>query len=104
MRMTQIPPSRLGSRPAKGSALAAHVKEKAGFFEGVSRLFEEKTASPLGELEELAVEGDTATGHAKVTKVPDVEGGESSLKARRLSVIRDELFKFRRVKGGWLID
>ena len=76
-------------------AVAAHVKDKTGFFEAVAKLQEKKTVSPLGELEELTVEGNSATGHAKVTIVPDVEGGESPLKPGQPPVVDDKPFKFR---------
>ena len=51
-------------------AVTAHVKDKAGFYEAVAKHFDESAAkrheeepvNPLGDLEHLIVQGDTATG------------------------------------------
>jgi hypothetical protein len=83
-------------------AVVARVKDKAGFFEAVAKLSEKNPVSPLGDLEELAVHGDTATGHAKMTILP--RPGESPPKAGGPPPIYDKPFKFRRVNGGWLLD
>jgi WD40 repeat protein len=76
--------------------VAAHVKDKAGFVEAVAKYFQKRdpkqsdyyAITPLGGLEQLVVEGDTAKGRAKFT----------------YPAIYDEPFVFRRVNGGWLID
>ncbi len=93
-------------------AVAAHVKDKAGFYDAVAKYFKERAAKhhdeppicPLGDLEELTVQGDTATAHAKVTILPNVAGGETPIKPGESPAIYDKPFKFRRVNGGWLLD
>jgi hypothetical protein len=93
-------------------AIVAHVKDKAGFFEAVVKYLHERSAkrhderpvSPLADLEDLDVRGDTATGHAKETIVPNVAGGESPLVPGRSPQIYEKPFAFRRINGGWLLD
>ncbi len=93
-------------------AVTAHVKDKAGFVEAVAKHFEESTAkrheenpiSPLGDLEHLVVQGDTATGSAKETILRRIASGESPPKAGGPPSTHDKPFKFRRVNGGWLLD
>jgi hypothetical protein len=92
------------------NAVASHVKDKAGFCEAVAKHFDERAANrheenpvwPLGDLEHLVVQGDTATGSAKETILP--RGGESPLKPGQSPPIYQKPFKFRQVNGGWLLD
>jgi hypothetical protein len=89
--------------------VAAHIKDKAGFFEAVAKHFDERDAkrheeapvSPLGELEQVVVHDDMATGHAKMTILR--RPGESPPKSEKPSVY-EKPFKFRRLNGGWLLD
>jgi hypothetical protein len=85
-------------------AVAAHVKDIPGFVEAAAKLSKERPVSPLGDLRDLVVQGDTATGHAKVTIVPNVAGGETPVKPGESPAVYDRPFKFRRVDGGWLIN
>ena len=93
-------------------AVAAHIKDKAGFVAAVAKHFKERDAKrhteppvlPLGDLEHLAVHGDTASGTAKETILPYVAGGESPLKPGETPPVYEKPFKFRRMDGGWLID
>lgn len=90
--------------------LAAHIKDKAGFYEAVAKCFDERDARrhelgpimPLGDLEHLVVNDDTATGTAKQTILP--RPGESPLKPGQAPPIYEKPFKFRRINGGWLLD
>jgi hypothetical protein len=90
--------------------VAAHIKDKAGFFEAVAKHFDERDAKrhevnpvmPLGELEHLVVHDDTATGNAKETILP--RSGESPLKPGQAPPVYEKSFKFRRINGGWLLD
>jgi hypothetical protein len=91
-------------------AVTAHVKDKAGFYVAVKKHFQERDAKhhindpvwPLGDLEQLVVQGDTATGRAKETILPRAD--ESPLKPGQKPPIYERPFKFRRINGGWLID
>jgi hypothetical protein len=90
--------------------LAAHIKDKAGFCEAVAKHFDERNAKrhevdpimPLGDLEHLVVNDDTATGSAKKTILP--RPGESPLKPGQAPPIYEKPFKFRRINGEWLLD
>jgi hypothetical protein len=92
--------------------VTAHVKDKAGLVEAVAKHFEDIAAkrheenpiSPLGDLENLVVRGDTATGSAKETILRRIASGESPPKAGGPPSTHDKPFKFRRVNGGWLLD
>lgn len=92
--------------------VAAHVKDKAGFYEAVAKHFDERAAerheenpiSPLGGLEHLVVEGDTAKGSAKETILRRIASGESPPKAGGPPPIYEKPFKFRRINDGWLLD
>jgi hypothetical protein len=82
--------------------VAAHVKDKAGFFEAEINQFEKESVSPLGDLEQLVVDDHTATGRAAT---PGFHYETPPGKAHQK--IEDKIyqtFKFRRVNGGWLLD
>ena len=78
--------------------VVANVKDKAGFFEAVAKLSEKDPVWPVGDLEQVVVQSDTATGRAKLTFVPSA--GEPRPTVDKI----DKTFKFRRVNGGWLLD
>jgi len=91
-------------------AVTAHVKDKAGFYVAVTKHFEEsavkrheeKPISPIGDLEQVAVQDDTATGHAATLGFHyDTPPGKP---AQRVEDNIDKTFKFRKVNGGWLLD
>ena len=106
-----LPPPRQ-DRQLLRDVVAAHTKDKAGFCEAANKYYlekkraadhhEEKPVRPLGDLEQLAVEGDTATGKAKVTILP--RGGESPREPGQPAPVHEKPFKFRRIEGGWLLD
>ena len=58
--------------------------------------------SPLGELEDLSVQGDTATAHAKMTILPRVASGESPLQPGQSPPVYDKPVEFRRSQR-WLV-
>lgn len=77
--------------------LAAHIKDKAGFFDAVAML-SKRPISPLGGLEQIIVRGDTAAGSAKLTYIPTP--GESP----RIVNPTDKAFRFRKVDRGWSLE
>jgi hypothetical protein len=92
--------------------VAAHVKDKKGFYVAVANYFHEEDVkknlggpvSLIGELQQLDIQDDTAEGSAKETLLPDVAGGEAPLKPGESPFVHDKTFKFRRINGGWLLD
>jgi hypothetical protein len=84
-------------RDALCNFLAAHVKDKAGFFDAAANLLF-RPISPVGNLEHLGFGADTAKGDAKLTYIPPP--GESP----RVVKEHDKTFRFRKVDGGWLLD
>lgn len=90
--------------------VALHVKDKVGFVEAVGKYFDERAAKrqettpvwPLGDLENLVVQSNTATGRAKMTILP--RAGEKQKKPGQSPPIYEKPFEFRRINGGWLID
>ena len=91
-------------------AVTAHVKDKAGFYVAVTKHFEERAAklheekpvSPLGDLEHVVVQDDTATGHAATFGFHyETPPGKPTQKVEDRI---DKTFKFRRINGGWLLD
>ena len=83
--------------------LAAHVRDKPGFAEAVCNLPERPSGySPLGELKQLTVEGDTASGQAEMVNEDQVSYGNGVHKV--VCSRYDKTFHFRKVNGGWLID
>ena len=83
--------------------IAAHVKDKAGFVEAVAKLSESNPVCPLGDLENLVLRGDTATGSAKETFLPRIGNTPPPPPGQSPSVY-ERPFTFRRVNGGWLLD
>jgi hypothetical protein len=80
-------------------ALYDVTKDKVAFF-AEARKFIGKDRKPniIGDLKQVTIKGDTATGRAKVTILP--QPGDSLQKVRKT----DKTFKFRRVNGSWLLD
>jgi hypothetical protein len=78
--------------------VVAHVKDKVGFCEAVEKLFGNNPVEPLGDLEQVAVDGDTATGKAKLTLGP--LPGELPRAVDKI----DTTYRFRKIDGGWLLD
>jgi hypothetical protein len=82
--------------------VAAHVRDKAGFFEAVSNLFGGDNYEPLGELKQVTVEGDTASGQAEAMFQSWESSGDGVQKVVRSRY--EKTFHFRKVNGGWLIE
>lgn len=81
------------------AALYDATKDKVGFFTAVQKVLgEDRKANIIGDLEQVAVKGDKATGRAKITILPT--RGESRPAAETI----DKTFEFQRVNGGWLLD
>ena len=105
---TLTPPPR--DRQLLRDVVAAHIKDKAGFYEAVGKYSDKRAADrheanpvcPIGDLEQLVVQGDTATGKAKVTILP--RGGESPRRPGQPARAYEKPLKFRRINGGWLLD
>ena len=105
---TFVPPSQ--DEQLWRDVVAAHIKDKAGFYEAVAKHFderdakrhEEKPVSPLGDLEQVVVQDDTATGHAATLGFHyETPPGKPTQKVEDRI---DKTFKFRRINGGWLMD
>jgi hypothetical protein len=84
------PPPVATNRDVMRNIVSTHVKDKAGFFEANASLLEKNAITPLGDLEQIVVNGDTATGRANV--------------GRQIEDKIYKSFRFRRVNGGWLLD
>jgi hypothetical protein len=81
--------------------VAAHVRDKAGFFEAANNLFNRGDYDPLGELKQLTVEGETASGQAEaIFQSWLIDGGGKKVVRSRY----DKTVHFRKVNGGWLIE
>jgi hypothetical protein len=78
--------------------VVAHVTDKVGFCEAVAKLSEKEPVWPLGDLEQLAVHGDTATGKAKLTLVRQPRGSPPAVDKI------DKTYRIRKTDGGWLLD
>ena len=81
--------------------VAAHVKDKAGFFEAEINQFEKNPVSPLGDLDQLVIDDDTATGRAATPGFHYETPGKTPRKVEDKTY---KAFHFRRVNGGWLLD
>ena len=82
--------------------LRGHLKDKAGFCEAAAKVLPNNPASPIGDLERVTVQGDTATGHAAVSVAQQtMPPGEAFGK---IEDKLDKKFQFREVDGGWLLD
>src|SRR5262245_12748820 len=59
-------PTATSDRDLLVEVLNAHIQDKAGFYESAANLLEQgESYEPLGELKQLTVEGDTASGQAE---------------------------------------
>jgi hypothetical protein len=79
------------------------TKDKVTFFVEVQKL-DRKRAKPdiVGDLKDVAIKDDVATGRAKITVEPQV--GEGAKEPARRPPSYEKTFKFRRINGGWLMD
>lgn len=79
------------------------TKDKVAFFVGVQEL-DRKRRKPdiVGDLAQVTITGDTATGRAKITIVH--QPGESPRQPGQAPPVYDKPFKFRRINGSWLLD
>lgn len=84
-------------------ALYDATKDKVGFIAEVQKL-DRKRRKPdiIGDLEQVTIKDDTATGQARITGVP--QPGESPRKPGQAPAVYEKPFKFRKVSGGWLLD
>jgi len=91
-------------------AVTAHVNDKAEFYVAVTKYFEdravkqheEKPIPPLGDLEQVLVHDDIATGHAPTFGFHyETPPGKP---AQKVEDKIDKTYKFRRLNGGWLLD
>jgi hypothetical protein len=96
---TFVPPP--PDRDLLRDVVAAHVKDKAGFFEANAKLSEKNPVSPLGDLEQLVIDDDTATGRAATPGFHYETPGKTPRKVEDKTY---KAFHFRRVNGGWLLD
>lgn len=80
-----------------------HIKDKAGFYAAAVNLALEKYPDPpLGDLEQVAVQNDTATGRVAFPSFHyETPPGK---KTRKVEDTIYKTFYFRKVNRGWLLD
>lgn len=79
------------------------TKDKVGFFEEVQKVLENgRNSNIIGDLRQVDIKDDKATGRAEITIVPTP--GETPPKSGGSRPPYDKPFKFRRINGGWLLD
>jgi hypothetical protein len=83
-------------RDALRQVVATKVQDKSGFYVAMLNVVEGGTPAPLGDLENVVVNGDVASGRAKKTVADPGSPSQSSQ--------YDQDFAFRRLNGGWLLD
>ena len=90
-------------RDLMSDLLSRHVMDKAGFYEaGVNLMLPDKPALHIGELEQVVVQDDKATGRATIPVIQPVPApGEAP---RKVEDTRYRTFHFRKVDDGWLVD
>jgi hypothetical protein len=93
---TRTPPSL--DRESVVEFVSAQVKDKVGFFGSVANLSRDIPVAPLGDLEQVVIHNDAATGGATMTTAPTL--GEPPPVVDKTH----KTFRFRRVNGGWLLD
>lgn len=76
---------------------AGHVKDKAGFYEAAAKLADGRV-HPLGRLEQVDIQGDTATGRAESRAIPPVD------EPPRVMPSFYKTIRFKKINGGWLVD
>ncbi|REK19457.1 MAG: hypothetical protein DWQ37_01275 [Planctomycetota bacterium] len=75
------------------------TKDKVGYFAAVQEMVQSgRKPNVIGDLKELVVDGDTATGHATILKRPGPR------ESKQTDSTYDKRFKFRQLNGGWLVD
>jgi hypothetical protein len=75
------------------------TKNKVAYFAEVQKLVGKgRKPNIVGDLEQVAIKGDTATGRVTITVVP--QPPDSPQKIDKF----DKTFKLRRINGGWLLD
>jgi hypothetical protein len=96
-------PTATSDRDLIVEVLNAHIQDKAGFYEAAANLLNQgDNYEPLGELKQLTVEGDTASGQAESMMQHLSSSGDGVEKVVRSR--HDKTFHFRQVNGGWLIE
>jgi len=83
-------------------ALFDHIADKVGFYAAASTLLKSRLDPVLGDFEEAAINGDTATGTAKMTTfhIEFVPGQPQ----KKVADKGNKTFHFRKIDGKWLID
>jgi hypothetical protein len=87
--------------------MAAHVRDKAGYFEAVRNLLDlSNDRGFVGELKQVTVEGDTASGQADsiYQSLSNEVSDEGKRVQKRVRTRFDNTLRFRKVNGGWLIE
>lgn len=85
------------------NALYDATKDTAGFFAEVQEILEKgRKPEVIGDLEQVVIMDDTASGRAEITigLAPTSEPAKSPPKVEKTC----RTYKFRRVNGGWLLD
>jgi hypothetical protein len=95
-------PTATSDRDLLVEALNAQIQDKVGFYEAALNLLESSDSpSPIGDLGQMVIEGDSATGAADIAIVHyEMKPGEPE---KRVDDKVPKTFKFRKVNGGWLI-
>ena len=97
-----IAPHQLVDKALYRDVVCAEVSDKAGFYDAAAKIT--KTSDdlpPVGKLQDLKVQGESAKGNANVTRIV------YSLRTGKLKKELDtylETFHFRKAEGGWLIE
>lgn len=78
------------------------ITDKPGFYEAVNNILEYGRA-PIGKLEDLIIQGDTATGQASKTLYV-INIGAGGRPEKELEEALKEIYCFRKLNGAWFID
>jgi ketosteroid isomerase-like protein len=81
--------------------VCAAVKDREGFCAAVERMIG-RPPTPIGELGQLKVDGDTAVGHAKTTIYH--LGSQPGKGSQKVGQEVNVTFRFRKQNGKWLIE
>lgn len=95
-----VPPA--SRRDVMCDVLRRRIKDKAGFYEAAVNLLVDHPPSPIGDLEQVTVKDDTATGRATVSNFHCESPPNEA--PRRVEDRLDKTFRFRKVNDGWLLD
>jgi hypothetical protein len=94
---------RRADRGVLREVVCAQIRDKTAFYVAVRNLFEGKSGlPPLGDLEDLVIEGNVATGRAKT--ILSYIGSETEKADRVVESESYRSFNFRMSDRGWLID